>query len=291
MGAVIVYNPYERKMTQKELEDFLINEQPEIIIAGTETYSNEIIKLCPNLKYISRVGIGVDSIDFDACKHLGIKVGNTPDAPTNAVAELIIGQILILARKINKSDHGVRNKKWVRYIGREVKYCNVGIIGCGRIGSSVLKKIKSFEPNNIFIHDIDESKALSQCDELKNIFLSSKEQILKECDIISIHIPLNDKNKNFISYSELNIMKKNCIIINSSRGGIINEKHLYEWLKKNQEASAAIDVFDIEPYVGELTSLENVLLTPHLGSCSKESRTDMENESIENVINFLNNNE
>lgn len=289
-GAVVKFNPHLRKMSPEEHKNFLIQEQPDVIIAGTEMYTPEVLDLCPNLKFISRVGIGMDSVDLDACAERGIKVTNTPDAPTNAVAELIIGQMLTLLRGINRADIKIRIGEWERYIGREIKNCNVGIIGCGRIGSSVLKKIKAFEPNKIYINDIDEDKVHSKLvpNELDKIFFATKEQILKECDIISIHIPYSEENKNFISMTHLEMMKKNSIIINSSRGGIINEFTLFGWLKTHPNAGAAIDAFVQEPYKGQLSTLGNILLTPHMGSCSKQSRADMESQSIGNVIDFLN---
>jgi len=262
-----------------------------MIIAGTEMYISEVLDLCPNLKLISRVGIGMDSVDLEACNERGIKVTNTPDAPTNAVAELIIGQILTLARNINRADAKIKMGGWKRYIGREIRNCNVGIIGCGRIGSSVLEKIKAFGPNKIYINDIIKEKVKDKLVpvEIDKIFFASKEEILKECDIISIHIPFSEENKGFISKSELEIIKKNSIIINSSRGGIINEEDLCLWLRENKDASAAIDAFVVEPYVGELRELKNTLLTSHMGSCSKQSREDMEAQSIGNVITFLEN--
>jgi D-3-phosphoglycerate dehydrogenase len=284
MGYDIQFNLYKRKMSPSEVLMVMESENPDIIIAGTEKYDANLLDACKDLRMISRVGIGMDSVDSIEASKRNVIVTNTPDAPTNAVAELTICQMINCLRRVESVSQDLkRNAGWDRHIGREIENCNIGIIGCGRIGRAVIKKLKGFNPKNIYVHDIDYNKY-----PVEGAEVSDKEGILRDCDVISLHIPLTPHTENYITDIEFNIMKEDAVLINFARGGIVNENNLYNWLYNNTLASSAIDVFDEEPYTGELKTLDNVSLTPHLGSCTRQSRKDMENESIKNVIEYLN---
>jgi len=224
---------------------------------------------------------------LEQCKERGIVVTNTPDAPSNAVAELTILQMLNMLRKVqNVSEDLSKQEKWNRYIGRELRSCVIGVIGMGRIGKLVVEKLYTLSRNKILINDIDPNKLY------ENIQVSPTTicKIFNECDIITIHIPLNDgkiNNKNFVCKHELEMMKPDVRILNMSRGGIINEEDLCNWLKENKKACAAIDCFENEVYRGKLTKLGNAYLTPHLGSCTVDSRNAMETEASENVMDHI----
>ncbi|MFA5953740.1 MAG: phosphoglycerate dehydrogenase [Candidatus Pacearchaeota archaeon] len=278
----IRYNQIGRKYSKEELIEVLKDYNPDIIIAGTEKYDKEILNYCKKVKIISRVGIGLDSVDLLECEKNGIYVTNTPDAPSNAVAELTMGHMLNLLRKIPEVGNDIKNHNWNRYIGRELSESCVGIIGYGRIGKKISEKLDGFH-SIWYVNDIEPSQLIGVSKEK----IKELEHILKNCDIITLHIPLNEENKNLISKTEFEIMKKNSIIINTSRGGIINEQDLYSWLKDNQSASAAIDVFEQEPYFGKLIELSNCHLSPHLGSCTEKSRLDMEMGAVKNIKKFL----
>ena len=280
--CTVKFNKQRRKYTQQELVQTLREEQPDIIIAGTETYGSEQLDLCPNLKMISRVGIGLDSVDLKECAKRGIIVTNTPDAPSNAVAELTISQILTSLRYTNIVDQEMKDYTWKRIIGREVKNCCVGVIGVGRIGSLVIKKLEAFCPKRIMYADVDPLRRVFD----RHVW-TSKEQIIKECDVITVHIPLNEENRNYIGKKELSLMKSGSVLINTSRGGIINERALYEWLKNEPSSFAAVDVFEQEPYTGKLLELPNIIVSPHLGSCTRTSRHGMETDALKEVSNFL----
>lgn len=275
----IKHNEIGRKLTQKEVKELIIKENPDVIIAGTEKYSSEVLDYCPKLKMISRVGSGLDSVDLDGCEKRGIIVANTPDAPSNAVAELTIGQIFNSLRKIQNTDRNLREGEWKRYIGRDLSECYVGIVGYGRIGKIVARKLKPLA-GKIYINDIDPVQ-IENAEE--RLIVSSLERILRDCDIVTLHIHLDKQNKNFISKKELGIMKKDAILINTSRGGVVNEDDLYEWLSENQKASAAVDVFVEEPYNGKFRQLQNCYITPHLGSCTIKSRDEMEIGAVKNI--------
>lgn len=284
MGYRIIFNLYKRKMTPSEIGMLMEIENPDIIVAGTEKYDKDLLDVCTNLKMISRVGIGMDSIDQSETEKRGIYVSNTPDGPTNAVAEYTIGQMINCLRGIERVGYSLKHKNgWERYIGKSIKGSNVGIIGYGRIGRSVAEKIRSFNPNKIYIHD----PYIGDSDIENDLVISTKKDILKKCDIISLHVPGGEENRNYISQDDFSIMKKDSILVNASRGGVVNEDDLYVWLSHNPECSAAMDVFDKEPYDGNLKSLDNISLTSHIGSYTKGARIEMENQSIKNVIEYL----
>ena len=263
----VIYNTKKMKYSQEEIYNILKRENPDIIIAGTEEYQLRELNVCTNLKLISRVGVGISSIDFDECDKRGIQIKITPSAPTNAVSELTIANILLLIRKLHLQ------KMWNKKIGKEINECTIGIIGHGKIGKNVVEKIKIFNPKKILINDI----AIKNSVNLEEIFYLS--------DVISFHTPNLDKK---ITFSDLEKMKKDVCIINTSRGNLFNEKDLYEWLKVNPMASAAIDGFENEPYInGDLCKLDNVFLTPHIGSYTNAARNLMEKEAVKNVLNFI----
>ena len=278
-GHEVKYNEIGRKLTQKEVKELIIKENPQIIIAGTEKYDREILEYCPNLRMISRVGIGLDSVDLEECKKRGIIVANTPDAPSNATAELAIGQMMNMLRRNQYVDRSIREGIWERYIGRDLSECYVGVIGHGRIGTLVARKLKELA-KQIYINDIDPTQS-KKAEE--GLIVSSLDRILRESDIVTLHIPLNEMNRNFISREELESMKEGSMLVNTSRGGVVNEEDLYKWLLENPDSSAAVDVFVEEPYHGKLRKLNNCYLTPHLGSCTLKSRLDMEMGAVKNI--------
>jgi len=282
-NCAIEFNKKCKKYSPQELEAVLKEQRPDIIIAGTELYDSQQLDWCPNLKMISRVGIGLDSVNLEECQSRNILVTNTPDGPSNAVAELAVLQILTALRSTNIVDQHMRENRWKRIIGREVKNCRVGIVGVGRIGSLVIKKLESFHPKQIMYTDIDNTKKV-----FERHTWSSKQQILEQCDVITVHIPLNAQNKDYLNKWELSCLKEGAVLINTSRGGIVNESALYEWLKERPFSKAAIDVFEEEPYAGKLLKLPNILVTPHLGSCTKMSREAMEFDALQEALSFLN---
>ena len=234
---------------------------------------------------ISRVGIGLDSVDLLSAKERGIKVSFTPDAPSPAVAELTIGLIFSLLRSIHLSNSQLHEGKWNRFFGRRLSEVTLGIIGVGRIGGRVIRRTKSFGSPRLLVNDIDPSKRSDLID--FKLDWVSKEKIYKEADIISIHTPLTNVTKNMITKDVLFDMKKDAVIINTARGGIINEQDLYEVMKSGHLSGAAIDVFEKEPYKGKLCEIERCILTAHMGSMSDDCRTRMEIEATEEAVRFL----
>lgn len=275
-------NEHGRKNSSEELAQDI--KDAEVLVAGTEKITEQVLKNAPNLKLISRVGIGLDGIDFDLCKKYGVRVAYTPDAPTMAVAELCVGMILDLARKITDTNINIKNDIWHRHMGTLLYGKTIGILGMGRIGKSLIHLLSTFNMK-FKVYDIEPDLAFGR---LYNVVFTSKEELLKSSDIVSVNVPLNTNTKDYIALPELELMKNHAILINSARGGIVNEKDLYFALKNGLIASAAVDVFEIEPYKGNLRELDNCLLTCHMGASTIDSRTAMEVQAIEEVVRYKN---
>jgi len=280
-GVQYLINPLGRKLVESELVEMVSDF--DIIIAGTEIISDYVMERGSNLKMISRVGIGLDSVDLLAAERRGIIVSYTPDAPAPAVAELTIGLMLSLIRSVQISNLKMHEGVWNRYFGHRLSESTIGIIGMGRIGSSVLRHLLGFNCKRILLNDVEEKNILDYHD---NVSFVTKKEIYKEADVISLHVPLTSKTKNMIRKEHLELMKKDAIIINTARGGIINEEDLFDVMLDGHLSGAAIDVFEEEPYSGRLNKLTNCLLTAHMGSMSVDCRARMEIEATEEAIRF-----
>jgi len=281
-GIDYLINPVGRRLTENELAELVSDF--DVIIAGTEPITAKVMDRASNLRLISRVGIGLDSVDLGAARDRGIHVSYTPDAPAPAVAELTVGLMLSLLRSIHLSNAVMHNGGWDRVFGRRLAEITVGIIGVGRVGSRVLSCINGFAVPRVLANDLTPNRELNRGFELE---WASKDQIYREADIISVHVPLTRLTKNMIRKRHLLSMKPDAYIINTSRGGIINEQDLYEVLQANHLGGAAIDVFDFEPYEGPLRDVPRCLLTAHMGSMSVDCRTRMEIEATEEAVRFL----
>lgn len=275
-GFAYELNPYARKLTETEIIGLIEEHQPIGIIAGVEPLNRIVLEKAKNLRVISRCGIGLDSVDLEAAKAMEITVVNTPDAPTIPVAELTIGMILTLLRKIHLSDASIRKNEWFRPMGSLLYEKTVGIVGCGRIGSYVAKLLEPFGCKIIGYDPI----AISS----HNIEITTIKNVLEQSDIITIHIPYSIDNRYFVDAAFLKQMKKGALIINAARGGLVNEEGLFDSLNSGHLAGAALDCFEEEPYIGPLKELENVLMTGHIGSYALEGRIMMERQSVENLL-------
>ena len=283
-GIEYLINPFNKKLTENELIEVVADF--DVIIAGTELITKKVMDAATNLKMISRVGIGLDSVDLLEAEKRDIIVSYTPDAPAPAVAELTIGLMLSLLRSVQLSNMEMHNGKWHRFFGRRLSEVTIGIIGIGRIGTGVLQHLQAFGSPKILVNDINYDKNV---DKKFNIEWSDKETIYQQADVISIHTPLTTQTINMIKKEQLLSMKEDAIIINTARGGIINEKDLYEVMQDGHLSGAAIDVFDFEPYNGKLKEIRRCILTSHMGSMSVDCRTTMEIEATEEALRFLNN--
>ena len=282
VGAEFVINPIGRKLKEEELVELI--EDYDILIAGTEPITSKVLDRAKKLKLISRVGIGLDSVDLAAAKKKGILVSYTPDAPAPAVAELTMGLMLSLLRNIHLSNSEMHRGQWHRYFGRRIPEITIGVIGVGRIGGRVLRRLSSFGTPRTLVNDIFPNHKIA--DNLKLEWVD-KEIIIRESDLITLHLPLTKNTKNLITYKDLMKMKKDAIIINTSRGGIVNESDLHRALSEGHLSGAAIDVFEREPYDGDLKNIEKCILTSHMGSMSIDCRIKMEIEATEEAVRFI----
>ncbi len=271
-----ILNPFGRQLSQEEVVSFVNDASG--IIAGTELLSANVLRNLPKLKVISRCGTGTDNIDLEAAKNLGISVFNTPDAPALAVAELTIGFILDIMRSISKNDKMVKAGQWKKSMGYLLSDKKVGIIGFGRIGRKVAELLSSF---NCQIHFTDPHVK----DDISRYGRLSLQNLLQWSDIVTIHV---STKATILGKDELAMMKKGSWIVNVSRGGVIDEDALCQMLQNGHLTGAALDVFQKEPYAGPLSSLDNVILTPHIGSYALESRVNMEQQAVENLLTGLN---
>jgi D-3-phosphoglycerate dehydrogenase / 2-oxoglutarate reductase len=277
-------NPLNKKLTEDELVGMI--RDFDVIIAGTEPITKKVMDSALNLKMISRVGIGLDSVDLLEAEKRGIVVSYTPDAPAPAVAELTIGLMLTLLRSAHLSNVEMHKRKWHRFFGRRLSKITIGIIGVGRIGIGVLKNLQGFNVSQVLLNDTMPNYNLEKEFNIKWV---DKETIYQQADIITIHTPLTSQTKNMVKKEQLLCMKEDAVIINTARGGIINEQDLYDVMQAGHLSGAAIDVFDFEPYNGKLCDIGRCILTAHMGSMSVDCRTRMEIEATEEAVRFLTN--
>ena len=281
-GIEYLINPLNKKLTEDELLEIVADF--DVIIAGTEQITSKVMNRASNLKMISRVGMGLDSVDLSAAEQRGIKVSFTPDAPAPAVAELTVGLMLSLLRSTHVANAELHRGEWVRHFGRRISEITIGIIGVGRIGQRVLRRLSSFGTPRILINDLNPDDRLTA---QENLVWTDKEEIYRQADIISLHLPLTKHTKNMIRAEHIALMKPDAILINTARGGIINELDLANALNAGHLHGAAIDVFESEPYTGPLADIERCILTSHMGSMTVDCRTRMEIEATEEAVRFL----
>jgi D-3-phosphoglycerate dehydrogenase len=277
----MILNPFGRKMTAEEV--MTLGKECVGIIAGVEPLNSKVLKSLSSLRCISRVGVGIDNIDLVCAKELGIVVKNTPDGPTRAVAELTIGLIIDVLRKISYRDREIRKGNWPKEMGVLLQGKKVGILGIGRIGRTVAELLVPFGCE-VLCCDINPD--VKWCNKYK-IPLLPLEDLLKQSDVICVHAACAADEMPLLGKKELEMMKKGVFLINMSRGGVVDEKALYHALKTNRLGGAALDVFCKEPYSGPFTELDNVVLTPHIGSYAKEARLEMEVQAVQNLLDVI----
>lgn len=271
-GHEVILNPHGRKVTPDELVE--IAHDADGLLAGTESLKEEVLLRLPGLKVISRCGTGLDNVDLAAAKRLGIRVFNTPDAPTLAVAELTVGLMLNLLRKITMMDAATKGGAWDKLMGTLLHDKTVGILGLGRIGRKVAELLSVFQCPIVYSDPHVK-------DGLLGFRRMALPELLVQADLLSLHVSSKER---LLGRNELRSMKRGAWLVNVSRGDVIDEAALYECLSEGHLSGAALDVFEQEPYTGPLRGLPNVILTPHVGSYAVEARTAMEREAVEHLL-------
>lgn len=270
---ILSRNNTGRKLDKKKLILMLKNQ--DYVIAGTELYNKEVLSSTNTLKVIFRFGTGTDNIDFNYCKKNKIKIRKINIDLSNSVAELATTLILCSLKRIEFFNSNLKKSLWKKISNKLIFGKKLGIIGYGKIGRKLVKMTKGFGLKYHY-YDIIKKKTKIQYSSLNNIF--------KYSDIISIHQSYLKNKNNCIDKHFFNIAKKNLILINTSRGDVLNENDLYNFLKKNKHAYAGLDVFQNEPYFGKLKKLNNIILTPHVASYSHETRAEMERNIFKLIL-------
>ncbi|MBM3778431.1 MAG: lactate dehydrogenase [Acidimicrobiia bacterium] len=282
-GVVYDLQPFGRRITEEELAALIA--PYEVLIAGTEPITARVIAAASNLRLIARVGIGLDSVDLAAARRRGIAVTYTPEAPAPAVAELAFGLILNLCRHVTEADRAVRGGGWHRLLGRRLDGATVGILGVGRAGSRVARMVRGAFPGvRLLGCDLRPDEAVGTACGIEWV---APARLYAECGVISVHVPLTPVTRGMIGASQLQMMKPDALLVNTARGGIVDEAALAEALRAGRLGGAAIDVFEHEPYRGELAALPTCLLTCHMGSMTADCRIRMESEAAEEAVRWL----
>jgi D-3-phosphoglycerate dehydrogenase / 2-oxoglutarate reductase len=283
-GVSYQANSYRRRFTEAELISHIGNAS--ILIAGTEPITATAMDAAPKLQLIAKVGIGVDNVDLNAAKERRIAVTYTPDAPAPAVAELTIGLMIDLVRGISHANRLMHDKQWLRILGRRLDELTIGVVGVGRVGRRLIRILRAGFPNaRVLSNDLEPDEKFAQ--EVGGLDWVTKSQLYSQSDIVTLHVPLTQATRGLISEREFMAMKPTAVLINTSRGGIVDEEALAAALRSHRLAGAAMDVFEPEPYTGILTNVDECILTCHMGSMSEDCRIAMESEAVEEVVRFI----
>lgn len=285
-GYELVNSPYDRPMEGHELAALMTDIDAAIV--GVDHVTAEVFATANKLKVLSRYGIGFDRVDLEAATQHGVIVTNTPGANSVAVAELTFGLMLSLARHIPRQDRGIRREDWTPLPGVELSGQTLGLVGLGRIGQEVARRATAFDMRVLFYDPYPPAPEVVARLNLRSCDL---ETLLAEGDFISLHLPLLDSTQNLISAQALNKMKPSAYLINTARGGIVDEQALFEALNTGRLAGAAFDAFAHEPSLANpLLQLENFVSTPHAGSSTRQTTLRMGLMASENALAVLNGN-
>ena len=270
-GIEVRKNPFGRKLTEEETIAHL--QGADGLLAGLEPLDERVFSACPQLKAIARIGIGMDNVDAEAAKRHGIKVSNTPDAPTEAVAEMTLAALLTIAHQIVPANADVHGGVWKKRMGFSIRGTKVLVVGYGRIGRRTAELMQSLGAE-IAVYD-KYAAALSTC---------SLEEGLGWADVITLHAAGADM---VLSESKLRLCRQGAILLNSARGGLVDEDALCRMLQSGWIASYWGDALWSEPYTGKLCACPNAILTPHICTYTTRCREDMETAAAHNLLGDL----
>ena len=277
---------YEPEITPEQLAEKIGNYEV-IVVRSRTKIVKELVEKAVKCQIIARVGVGLDNIDQDAAKAKNIRVINAVEGAITAVAELVVGLMLSMAREIPRADREVRNGNWIKkeMMGSELKGKYLGIIGLGNIGKRLGRLARALNMNIIGYDTVPIDEEFSK---EVGLMKSDLDTLLASSDYVSLHVPLLDSTKHMINAEKLGLMKKTAHIVNTSRGGVIDEEALYNTLKDGNLAGAALDVFEVEPATGnKLINLPNFVATPHIGAQTKEAQSLAANVIAEKIIQIL----
>lgn len=281
-GVELVWGPRGRKPDPDETA--VLCRGARAVIAGAERYDAALLDRLGDVGLIARTGIGLDGIDLEAARARGIAVTHTPDGPSDSVAELTIGLILTAARQIARADREIRAGRWTRRTGVLLRGRTVGVVGLGRCGSRVARLLRPFGCGVLGV-DIDAAAAARAAAE--EVVIVDLPTLLARSDVVTLHVPATPETRGLLDEAALSSMKAGAVLVNTSRGTVVDEAALERALARGHLGGAALDVFASEPYRGSLTAREDVVLTAHMASCTDVGRRLMEVGAAEAVLAFL----
>ena len=283
-GCQVIRLPKDGGTLAEQLPQYL--PQADGIVAGLEEYTPELIRLGKKLKVISRYGVGYNNVDMAAAKEMGVTVCNTPGANSDSVADLAMALMLDAARNVTRMDAVIRaGGKDKPLSGGEMWKKTLGVVGTGRIGKGVIQRASGFQMK-ILAYDAYPDEAFVKAQGGRYVEL---DELFRESDFITLHAPLNDETRNMVDARRLSLMKPTAVLVNTARGGIIDEEALYQALKNGQIAGAALDATVAEPPCDSpLRELPNCLLTPHAGAATREAGNNMGMMAAQNALDVLN---
>jgi len=277
---------YEPEITPEQIAE-KIGTFEVVVVRSRTKMTRELVEKADKCQIIARVGVGLDNIDQEAAKEKNIKVINAVEGAITAVAELVIGLMLSMAREIPRADREIRSGNWIKkeLMGSELKGKYLGIVGLGNIGKRLGRLARALNMNIIGYDVIPIDEEFSK---EVGLMKADLDTLLSSSDFVSFHVPLLDSTRHMINAEKLKMMKNTARIINTSRGGVIDEEALYNSLKEGSLAGAALDVFEVEPATGnKLITLPNFIATPHMGAQTKEAQLLAANIIAEKIIQIL----
>ena len=281
-SADLVFNPTAKPLSEDALIPLLAG--CEGFIAGLDAVTRKVIAGAPGLKVISRYGVGVDNVDLAAAQEMGVVVCNTPGVNANAVADLTFAMLLCIGRRIPLLDRKTRQGEWPRSNGFELYGKTIGILGLGAVGRAVAKRASGFSMK-VMAYDPFINREYA---EANGIVPADFDTVIREADFLSLHLPLTDETRHIISADVMRAMKKGAIIVNTARGGLIDEDAAYKLLASGHLGGMGLDVYEEEPpQKSPLFELENVVLTPHTSAHTAEATEAMADMSVQNLIDAL----
>ncbi|MCH7564847.1 MAG: phosphoglycerate dehydrogenase [Gemmatimonadetes bacterium] len=284
-GLDLVPNPFGRTLTEDEAVELIQAHLPVGLLAGTGPVGRKALEVGrPHLKVVSRIGVGWDNVDRELADSMGVRVFRTPEAPTGSVVELTVGLLLDLSRRISAHDRRLRSGVWKRELTSSVEGKSLGICGCGRIGKGVALvmkalgcEVQAYDPYPD--REWHAEHGVDLVPDVATLFATS--------DLVSIHAEYSPNLEGFVNEDLLRRSRPGLLLVNTARGKMVQESALVAALSDGTVGGAALDVFEEEPYTGPLAAFDNVILTPHIGSHTRESRIRMETEAVLNLISGL----
>ena len=282
----IVNNPFGRILTEQEMVEAV--REVDGLIVGVDPVTKQVIDAAPHLKTIAKYGVGTDNIDVDYAHSLGIKVSITANANSNAVADYTFALLLDVARNVTHNNNRAKSGDWNKVTSLDVFGKKIGVIGLGAIGKGVVSRSKGFNME-VYGYDLYEDEAYNQLHDIK---FTDIDTIIRECDFITLHLPLTESTKNLLNGENLKNAKNSLIIVNTARGGLIDEDVIFDLLSTGKIYGLGIDAFEIEPPESSpLLTLDNVVVGSHTAAGSEDATNTMTLMAVQNIIRDLEENE